>query len=291
MCAASRRTSRRCRTCSSTRAAASRSSPSTPRRSGIDTAAEGAFVADALFTTLTNVDFDAESVAGKVDEAVALREALKASVARCRRRRRVRRRCSQRSPRPTTVEGKIAQGREFGSPWDTTRDADVQSLQETTLYGMKGVGAYEHHARALGQTDPAIYSYLFKALAAHERHESSTSNDWVGLALECGAVNLRTMEILDAANTGTYGHPTPTKVPLGQRSGQGDPHLRPRPRRPQGAARGRPRAPASTSTRTARCCPAHAYPELQEVRAPRRPLRHRVAEPAQGVRASSPAPS
>ena len=185
---------------------------------GLDTAKAGAFVADALFTTLTNVDFDAASVAGKVDEAVAVRDVLKAAVV------------SAGGPvayddvfatfaPASSVEGKVAQGQEFGSPWDTSREADVQSLQETTLYGMKGVGAYEHHARSLGHTDPAIYSYLFKALAAMS-DESLELSDWVALTLECGAINLRTMEILDEANTGTYGHPVPTKVPLGHKAGK-----------------------------------------------------------------------
>ncbi|NTU71259.1 MAG: hydroxylamine reductase [Coriobacteriia bacterium] len=184
---------------------------------GLDTAAEGAFTADALFTTLTNVDFDAESVAGKVDEAVALREALKDRVRAAGGDADYDDVFATFEP-AGSVEGKIAQGVEFGSPWDTSRDGDVQSLQETTLYGLKGVGAYEHHARHLGVTDTAIYSYLFKALAAMA-DTSIELGAWVDLAMECGAVNLRTMEILDEANTGAYGHPTPTGVKLGQRKG------------------------------------------------------------------------
>lgn len=182
---------------------------------GIDTADAGRFTEDALFTTLTNVDFDPETIAAKVDEAVALRESLKRSVA------------AAGGPATfaeplatyefaTTVGEKVFQGSQLGQPWDTTRDADVQSLQEVTLYGMKGVSAYAHHARTLGQTDPAIDSYLFRALASMS-DTSLELGDWVGLALECGAVNLRTMEILDAGNTGTYGQPTPTAVPLGHR--------------------------------------------------------------------------
>ncbi len=124
---------------------------------GVDTSAAGAFVADALFTTLTNVDFDAESVAAIVRDGVALREALKADVREAGGTTAYDDLFATFEPAETTA-GLIAQGREFGSPWDTSRDADVQSLQETTLYGMKGVGAYEHHARALGQTDPVIYA-------------------------------------------------------------------------------------------------------------------------------------
>ncbi|HSK47606.1 MAG TPA: hydroxylamine reductase [Coriobacteriia bacterium] len=184
---------------------------------GIATAEADSFVEDALFTTLTNVDFDATTIAAKVDEAVRLREGLKADVA---------------AAGGTTawsghaalafasdLDGKIAQGAELGSPWDTTRDENVQSLQEVTLYGLKGVAAYAHHARTLGQTDAEIDAYLFRALAAL----SDTTlglDEWVGITLECGKVNLRTMEILDAGNTGTYGQPTPTTVPLGQRTGK-----------------------------------------------------------------------
>jgi len=185
---------------------------------GVDVAVEGAFLADALFTTLTNVDFDATSVAHKVDQAVTLRDALKARVALAGGGADYESLLATFQP-AKTVEGKVAQGMEFGSPWDTDRDDDIQSLQETTLYGMKGVGSYEHHARTLGRTDPMIYSYLFKALAALS-DTSLELGDWVALTLECGAVNLHTMEILDEANTGTYGQPVPTKVPLGHVAGK-----------------------------------------------------------------------
>ena len=185
---------------------------------GVDTSAAGAFTADALFTTLTNVDFDAESVAAKVDHAVVLREALKDEVRAAGGPAEHADPLASLVPAPSTAE-KVVQGVELGSPWDTGRDADVQSLQETTLYGMKGVGAYEHHARVLGHTDTAIYTYLFKALASMSDEDLSLG-DWVALAMECGATNLRTMELLDAANTGAYGQPAPTNVPLGQRPGK-----------------------------------------------------------------------
>jgi len=185
---------------------------------GIDTAAAGAFIADALFTTLTNVDFDPETVAAKVDEGVVLRDALAEKVH------------AAGGSFPTddahitfepaaTLDGKIAQGEQFGSPWDTTREEDVQSLQQVVVYGLRGIGAYEHHARQLGKTDPDIYSYLFKALASLDDKNLGVA-EWVALSLEAGAVNLRTMEILDEANTGTYGQPTPTAVKLGHKAGK-----------------------------------------------------------------------
>jgi hydroxylamine reductase len=170
---------------------------------------ESAFVEQALFTTLTNVDFDVETIAAKVDTAIELRSALAERTGTA----------DDSFAVPVEIEAKLSLASELGRPWDTTRDDDVQSLQETTLYGMKGVAAYAHHARVLGKTDPRIDAYLFKTLAAL----ADTGLDldaWVGLALECGEVNLRTMEILDEANTGAYGNPEPTQVPLGQREGK-----------------------------------------------------------------------
>lgn len=177
---------------------------------GVDTAEAGRFVADSLFATLTNVDFDPASLADKIDEAVRLREDLA-----CESCAEISGPFATLTP-ATSIEGKVAQGIELGSPWDTSRDDDVQALQQTTLYGMKGVAAYAHHARILGHEDATVYEYLLKTLAALS-DPALDLGAWVGLALECGAVNLRAMELLDAANTGTYGHPAPTEVPLGHR--------------------------------------------------------------------------
>ena len=167
--------SRRCRTCSTTRAAASPPWPLAAAELGIDTVEAGSFVEDALFTTLTNVDFDP-------DDHRRARSTRRCACARASK---------PLSPPPeappsgqgTPLSGfaadlgdKIAQGAELGSPWDTTRDENVQSLQEVTLYGMKGVAAYAHHARTLGQTDAEIDAYLFRALAAlATRRSASTS--------------------------------------------------------------------------------------------------------------------
>ena len=84
---------------------------------------------------------------------------------------------------------------------------------------MKGVAAYADHARILGQEDNEVYAFIHEALAATLRKDLGL-NDWVSLVLKCGEINLRTMELLDAGNTGVYGHPVPTSVPLGAKKGK-----------------------------------------------------------------------
>jgi hydroxylamine reductase len=87
------------------------------------------------------------------------------------------------------------------------------------LFGIKGICAYADHAQILGQEDDKVYAFVHEAFAKM-LDGNLTLNDWVGLTLKTGEINLRTMELLDAANTGTYGHPVPTKVPLGAMKGK-----------------------------------------------------------------------
>jgi hydroxylamine reductase len=96
---------------------------------------------------------------------------------------------------------------------------DILSLKQVVLYGLKGVAAYADHAKILGREDDAVYAFVQEALAALLRKDMSV-DEWVGMVLKCGEVNLRAMELLDDGNTSTYGHPVPTKVPLGARKGK-----------------------------------------------------------------------
>ena len=98
-------------------------------------------------------------------------------------------------------------------------DPDIRSLRELLIYGLKGVAAYADHARILGREDEAVYDFCHEGLAA-TLDESLNVPDLLGLVLKCGGINLRAMEILDAAHTETYGHPVPTRVPLGTRPGK-----------------------------------------------------------------------
>ena len=176
------------------------------------------FTTGALFTTVTNVDFDAEHLAEVIRRGAEVKRALRAAVEAAGGV------VSTDAPgvdfEPASpIAALIAQGEAVGHFPDHGRDADVQALQMTAVYGLKGIAAYADHARVLGHTDPAVYAFEHELLAALS-DTNLTLQDWVGLTLRTGEVNLRVMELLDAANTGAYGHPVPTSVPLGHRSGK-----------------------------------------------------------------------
>ena len=90
---------------------------------------------------------------------------------------------------------------------------DVRSLRELLTYGLKGISAYADHAAMLGYEDDEIYAFLFKALAAAAQETSVEK--LTALVLECGSMAVRTMELLDTANTGTFGQPVITQVRTG----------------------------------------------------------------------------
>ncbi len=137
-----------------------------------------AMVRDSLFLTVTNVNFDAVNVQLWIKKVQALRTGTDAPVF------------------------------QVNNLW--TNDEDVRSLKALLLFGLKGMGAYAHHAATLGffneQVD-AFFVQALKALAADH-----TLEELLELNLACGRANLLCMELLDSANTQTYGHPTPTAV-------------------------------------------------------------------------------
>jgi len=89
-------------------------------------------------------------------------------------------------------------------------DTDVVSLRSTLLLGLRGMAAYAWHAKTLGFVDPEVNSWFIKGMKALA--EDHTVEEWLGLLMEFGAINLKCLGLLDEANTSTYGHPTPTKV-------------------------------------------------------------------------------
>jgi hydroxylamine reductase len=118
-----------------------------------------------------------------------------------------------------TAADLVDQGENRGLMDYPAANADILSLKHTLLFGVKGVAAYADHAQILGQEDPAVYAFVQEALAALA-DGAITLEAALGLVLKCGEVNLRAMELLDAANTGAYGHPVPTAVSLGAKKGK-----------------------------------------------------------------------
>ncbi len=170
------------------------------------------FLCEALFSTLTNVNFDPERIADYIRKTVELRENLKseAGVAEVSE--------VARFEPAGTIEGLVKQGEEVELKPEKARDPDIFSLKLTVLYALKGIAAYAYHAARLGKEDEEVYRFMKEALTKLYRDDLSLE-DWVGVALEAGRINLRTMELLDAGNTESFGHPVPTKVPLGHKAG------------------------------------------------------------------------
>ena len=184
------------------------------RSLGAATPEADVFVTEALFTTVTNVNFDADNILEFVRKGVAVRD---------RTRNIYLESCREKGCTPDTLEGPAV----FELPSGTgeildlaagiaipvrleSAGADMTGLQELITYGLKGSAAYADHAMILGMTDDIIPAFFHEALDFLTSPQGI--NELLGMALRVGEVNLRVMELLDAANTGTYGHPEPTSV-------------------------------------------------------------------------------
>ncbi|MBI5062389.1 MAG: hydroxylamine reductase [Desulfatitalea sp.] len=187
------------------------------RKADIKDAKADRFACEAIFSTLTNVDFDPQRFVTLIKEAARLRDDLKARAEKAGQK------VSAGGPVTFTpaadLQGLVAQGEAVGVPSAEKLNVDIRSLRELLVYGIKGLAAYADHARILGQEDDAIYQFIYEGMAA-TLNDALGVNDLVGLALKCGEVNLKAMALLDAGNTGTYGHPVPTAVPLGHKKGK-----------------------------------------------------------------------
>jgi len=173
------------------------------------------FVVEALFSTVTNVNFDPERVAGLVREGVQ---------AKRKARRMYEKACSAqgRETEELTgdaaielagdIPGMVLQGQALTiADRLNTFGPDVAGLQELITYGLKGMAAYADHARILGVEDPAVYAFFHEAMDFLSGDPDGV-DALTAMALRVGEVNLRAMKMLDRANTSAYGHPEPTAV-------------------------------------------------------------------------------
>ncbi|MCL1973192.1 MAG: hydroxylamine reductase [Bacteroidetes bacterium] len=141
------------------------------------------FITDALFMTITNVNFDRQRFVEKIEEALLIKEKVKNRLM------------------------------EKGDK----EDEDIRSLRELLTYGLKGLAAYAEHAAHLGFEEPEIYAFMQEGLvAAHNGHLSV--NELIDWVLKCGSMGVSVMALLDKAHTSTFGHPELTKVNIGVRN-------------------------------------------------------------------------
>jgi hydroxylamine reductase len=189
------------------------------RRHGVlDTSSFNHFVAEATFSTLTNVNFDKERFPPLINKAVKHREELKKKIREAGGPEGYENQAAGFLP-AAVIEEMMKQGAEVGVLSDTDRDPDVHSLQQTLIYGLKGVAAYADHAAILGEEDQKVYDFIYDGFVA-SMNPDATLEKVLEMVLKCGEINLRAMELLDAAKTGHYGDPVPTSVPLGAKKGK-----------------------------------------------------------------------
>lgn len=172
------------------------------------------FVVEALFVTVTNVNFDPDTFATWIHRAATVRDRAKkmyeqASSARGEKAE------TLNGPASLALRGTLADfvslGEKIGiKTRKNTKGDDVTGLEELITYGLKGMAAYMDHAIILGKTDDDVMAFFHEALDFLT--SSHSVPELTAMALRVGEVNLRVMELLDGANTETYGHPEPTAV-------------------------------------------------------------------------------
>jgi len=101
------------------------------------------------------------------------------------------------------------------------KDPDIQSLQDTLVFGLKGIAAYAYHAKELGARDDEVDAFMHEALFATLTNVDFDLNRHLELVLKCGRMNLKTMEMLNDAHVARFGSPTPATVPSGTKAGPG----------------------------------------------------------------------
>jgi len=173
------------------------------------------FCLEALFSTVTNVDFDPARLQALLVRAGQMRDRAKSLYEQA---------CHRVAQTPaefggpagwqpaSDLEGLVRQGEEVSIVKNREQfGEDIAGLQALLLYGLKGAAAYADHAQILGVEDDAVYAGFHEGLDFLTR-ENPTVEALVGMCLKTGELNLKAMELLDTANTGTFGHPVPTSV-------------------------------------------------------------------------------
>ncbi|WP_129629588.1 hydroxylamine reductase [Candidatus Oscillochloris fontis] len=190
--------------------------------SGVTDPATDLFMAQALFATLTNVNFDAERIYQLTRETFVRREALRSWVHTARHAAGLECKnplpAAAAQPADGDIEAYVALGAQVSSTLNQHSDPDIQSMRELLTYGLKGLAAYCDHAYVLDHGDPNLLAFVHQGLAA-TLNDDLGLNDLIQLSMRCGELGVQAMALLDAANTGRFGDPEPTSVNLGVRAG------------------------------------------------------------------------
>lgn len=152
-------------------------------QSGRKTENTDRLVLKGLFTTITNVNFNNETIK-KIKTEIEKEKGC--------------------------INSERFEDYDMNNVWDAHED--IRSLKSLILFGIKGMAAYAYHALVLGKTDDEVNDFFYKALRAIDSEDNP--DKLLELVLETGKVNLKCMDMLDSANTGAYGNPIPTEVPL-----------------------------------------------------------------------------
>jgi len=185
------------------------------RQLGVKDHEADVFTVEALFSSVTNVNFDPERLQGLIIKAAHLRDRVRGLYEKA---------CKKSGQEPEQLQGAAAwtpaddlgglieQGKDAGIPKALElQGKDITGLQNLILYGLKGAAAYADHAQILGKEDDGAYAFFHEALDFLTRSDADT-DALLAMALRVGELNLKVMELLDAANTGAYGDPVPTPV-------------------------------------------------------------------------------
>ncbi len=173
------------------------------------------FVMQGLFKTITNANWDEEMIKDHVTNALELRN---------KRRAELKVICSEKKnccdpnaiPEAVNFEVNSAEYADFATKVGVlrTENEDVRSLRETITYGLKGISAYADHAAMLNYHDDEVNKFMMEGLAA-TIDDGLSADQLVAMVLKTGEYAVKTMALLDKANTESYGHPEPTKVNIG----------------------------------------------------------------------------
>ena len=180
------------------------------RKDGRSSARADKFIFDALFTTITNANFDKHAIIEKIKKGLELKKDLSNQVT------------IEHAPDECTWYGDETEFEEKAQTVGVLRtsDEDIRSLKELVHYGIKGLAAYVEHAYNLGYENPEIFAFMQYALAELTR-EDITVDELITLTLATGNHGVQAMAQLDTANTSHYGNPEISEVNIGVRNNPG----------------------------------------------------------------------